>query len=58
MRQNTNCYWQMQRVSLKPCDDCETIIEYSNDKGVIYKNIDECNPTIKRKILITLNVEY
>ena len=48
----------MQRVSLKPCDDCETIIEYSNDKDVIYKNIDECNPTIKRKILITLNVEY
>lgn len=42
----------MLSVSLKYCDGCETIIEYSNDKDFIYRNIDECNPTKKRKILI------
>ena len=30
-------------------------IEYSNDMDDIYKNIEECNPNMKRKILIVFD---
>ena len=30
-------------------------MEYSNDMDNIYKNIEECNPNKKRKILIVLD---
>ena len=33
-------------------NDSKAFIEYSNDMGDIYENIEECNPNIKRKILI------
>ena len=33
----------------------EGFIEYSNDMDNIYKNIEECNPDKKRKILIVFD---
>ena len=33
----------------------EGFIEYSNDMDNIYKNIEECNPDKKRKILIAFD---
>ena len=40
---------------LKYLNDFKTFIEYSNDMDDIYKNIEECNPNKKRKILIIFN---
>ena len=36
-------------------NDCKTFIEYSNDMDDIYKNIEEYNPSKKRKILIVFD---
>ena len=33
----------------------EGFLEYSNDMDNIYKNIEECNPDKKRKILIVFD---
>ena len=43
-------------VGIKHFNDSEAFIEYSNDMDDIYQNIEECNPTKKRKILIVLIV--
>ena len=36
-------------------NDCKAFIEYSNDMDDIYKNIEEYNPSKKRKILIVFD---
>ena len=36
-------------------DSNDTFIEYSDDMDGIYKNIEECNPNKKCKILITFD---
>ena len=40
---------------LKYLNDWKAFVEYSNDMDNIYKNIGECNPNKKRKILIVLD---
>ena len=42
----------LEKVSLKPFNDPEAFIEYSNDMQDVYKNIDEYNIDKERKILI------
>ena len=46
-----------KRVStgLKYFNDSKVLIECSNDMEDIYKNIEECNPNKKRKILIVFD---
>ena len=41
-----------ESTGLKHFNDSKTFIEYSNDMDDVYKNIDEWNPSEKRKILI------
>ena len=43
---------ERESIDLKRFNDSETFIEYCNDMYDIYKNIEECNPNRKRKILI------
>ena len=38
-------------IGLKYFNDPKAFIEHSNDMGNIYKNIEECNPNKKRKVL-------
>ena len=40
-----------ESASLNHLNDAKAFIEYANDKDDIYKNIEECNPNKKRKIL-------
>ena len=42
-------------TDLKYFNDSKPFIEYSNDIDGIYKNIEECNPDKKRKILIVFD---
>ena len=44
-----------ERTGLKYLNDSKTFIEYSNDMDDIYKNIEEYNPSKKRKILIVFD---
>ena len=44
-----------KNTALKHFNDSKAFIEYSNDMDDIYKNIEECNPNKKRKILIVFN---
>ena len=44
-----------ENTDLKYFNDSKTFIEYSNDIDDIYKNIEECNPNKKRKILIVFD---
>ena len=44
-----------ERTGLKKFNDSKVFIEYSNDTGDIYRNIEECNPKKKRKILIVFD---
>ena len=44
-----------ERAELKQLNDSKAFIEYSNDMGHIYKNIEEYNPNKKHKILIALD---
>ena len=41
-----------ESIGLKHFDDPNAFIEYSNDMYDVYKNIDEYNSSIKRKVLI------
>ena len=43
-------------VGTKHFIDSKTFIEYSNNMDDFYKNIEECNPNKKHKILIVLMV--
>ena len=45
--------WEI--TSLKHLNDFEAFIEYSNNMGDFYKNIEEHNPNKKRKRLILFN---
>ena len=44
-----------ESTGLKYFNDSKVFIEYSNDMDDIYKNIKECNPSKKRKILIVFD---
>ena len=44
-----------ESVGLKQFNDPKAFIEYSNDMQDVNKNIDECNPGKKRKILIAFD---
>ena len=44
-----------ESTRLKYLNDSKAFIEYSNDIGHIYKNIEVYNPNKKRKILIALD---
>ena len=44
-----------ESTGLKKFNDSKAFIEYSNDTGDIYRNIEECNPKKKRKILIVFD---
>ena len=44
-----------ESTGLKYLNDSKAFIEYSNDIGHIYKNIEVYNPNKKRKILIALD---
>ena len=39
-------------MRLKHCNGSKAVIEYSNDMGEIYENIEEYNPNQEGKILI------
>ena len=41
-----------ETTGLKHFNDSKAFIEYSNDMNDIYKNIEECNPNKKHKILM------
>ena len=41
-----------EKVGLDHFDDYKAFIEYSNDMQDVYKNIENCNPRKKRKVLI------
>ena len=42
-------------MGLKHLNDSKAFIECSNDRDDVYKNIGECNPSKKRKILIAFD---
>ena len=42
-------------ADLKYLNDCKVFIQYSNDMDDIYKNIEECNPNEKYRILIVFD---
>ena len=44
-----------ENTSLKFFNDLKAFIGYSNDMDNIYKNIEECNPIKKQKILIAFD---
>ena len=44
-----------ESTNLKYFNDSKAFIEYSNDMDDIYKNIEEYNPNMKRKILIVFD---
>ena len=43
---------KQESIILKHFNNSKAFVEYSNDKDVIYKNIEEYNPNEKCKILI------
>ena len=45
-----------EKVGLDHFDDPKAFIEYSNDMQDVYKNIEDCNPGKKRKILIVFDM--
>ena len=47
---------KQESTSLKHLNDSMPFIEYSNDMGDIYENIEEYNPNKKHKILIVFEV--
>ena len=46
---------KQESTSLKYFNDFKAFVEYSNNMNNIYKNIEECNPNKKLKILIVFN---
>ena len=44
-----------KNTGLRHFNDSRAFIEYSNDMDNIYKNIEEYNPNMKRKILIVFD---
>ena len=44
-----------ESAGLKYLSNSKDFIKYSNDTDDIYKNIEECNPNKKQKILIVLD---
>ena len=50
-------FWIKKRedVGTKHLNDPETFIEYYNTMDDVYKDIDECNPSRERKVLIVFD---
>ena len=50
-------FWIKKRedVGAKHLNDPETFIEYYNTMDDVYKDIDECNPSRERKVLIVFD---
>ena len=50
-------FWIKKRedVGTKHLNDPETFIEYYNTMDDVYKDIDECNPSSERKVLIVFD---
>ena len=46
---------ERERTGLKYFNYSKSFIEYSSDMDDIFKNIEECSPNKKRKILIVFN---
>ena len=44
-----------EKVGLDHFDDPKAFMEYSNDMQDVYKNIEDCNPEKKRKLLIVFD---
>ena len=44
-----------RKVGLDHFNDSKTFIEYKNDMQDVHKNIEDCNPRKKRKILIVFD---
>ena len=44
-----------ENVGIKHCNNPNAFIEYSNTMDDVYKNIDEYNPSRKRKFLIVFD---
>ena len=44
-----------KKLGLDHYDDPKAFMEYSNDMQDIYKNIEDCNPGNKRKVLIVFD---
>ena len=44
-----------EKVELDHFKDSKAFMEYSNDMQDVYKNIEDCNPGKKRKILIVFD---
>ena len=42
-------------TGIKYCNDPNAFIEFSNRMDDVYQNIDDCNPSRKRKILIVFD---
>ena len=44
-----------EKVGLNHFNDSKAFMEYSNDMQNVYKNIEDCNPIKKRKVLIVFD---
>ena len=44
-----------EKVGLNHFNDPKAFMEYSNDMQDVYKNIEDCNPIKKRKVLIVFD---
>ena len=44
-----------EKVGISHFNDPKSFIEYSNDMMEVYKNIEDCNPNKKRKVLIVFD---
>ena len=47
--------WQTGNKGSKYFNDCKAFTEYSNNRDIIYKNIEEYSPDKKHEILIVFN---
>ena len=47
--------WKTANKGFKHFNDSKAFTEYSNNKDIIYKNIEEYNPNKKHEILIVFN---
>ena len=47
--------YKREKVGLDHFDDPKAFMEYSNDMQDVYKNIEDCNPEKKRKLLIVFD---
>ena len=46
---------KLEKVGLDHFKNPKTVMEYSNDMQDVYRNIEDCNPSKKRKVLIVFD---